>query len=134
MECSNAVGDGRRRPWTGDEAMQPLNPSGGAGGFPVAAESQRILALSDLTLRNLFITQGYHELSGALSRMLGSSANWCTFATWASKQAGQTIRREDLERFLEHEIRTVPGGCGWTRSPQRQPGSIRGSTLQGFAE
>ena len=89
--------------------MQPLNPSGGAGGFPVAAEIQRILALSDLTLRNLFITQGYHELSGALSRMLGSSANWCTFATWASKQAGQTIRREDLERFLEHEIRTVPG-------------------------
>jgi hypothetical protein len=37
--------------------MQPWSSSGGAGGFPVAAEIQRILALSDLTLRNLFITQ-----------------------------------------------------------------------------
>jgi len=27
-------------------------------------------------------------------------ANWCTFATWASRQAGQTIRQEDLARTL----------------------------------
>ena len=114
--------------------MQPLNLPGGAGVFPAIAEIERILAVSDLALRNLFITQGYHELSGALSRMLGSSANWCTFATWASKQAGQTIRREDLERFLENELRAAPGLSGsWARSPQRQPCSIRGSTLQGFA-
>ncbi len=31
----------------------------------------------------------------------GEYANWCTFATWASKQAGQTIREEDLSRTLE---------------------------------
>jgi hypothetical protein len=28
-------------------------------------------------------------------------ANWCTFATWASKQAGQSIRKEDLARTFE---------------------------------
>jgi hypothetical protein len=31
-------------------------------------------------------------------------ANWCTFATWASKQAGQSIRREDLLRALEARL------------------------------
>ncbi len=30
--------------------------------------------------------------------ILGPTANWSTFATWASKQAGQTIRKEDLAR------------------------------------
>src|SRR5207237_8919662 len=29
----------------------------------------------------------------------GQGANWCTYATWASRQAGRTIRGEDL---LEH--------------------------------
>src|SRR5207247_3875483 len=28
-------------------------------------------------------------------------ANWCTFATWASKQAGQSIRGDDLGRKIE---------------------------------
>ncbi|HYO89563.1 MAG TPA: hypothetical protein VER79_13010, partial [Candidatus Limnocylindrales bacterium] len=41
------------------------------------------------------------ELAAAVSLRTGPSANWCTFATWASKQAGQTIRREDLQRLLE---------------------------------
>jgi len=39
-------------------------------------------------VRNLRITQCYSALAGA--------ANWCSFATWVSKQAGQTIRGEDL--------------------------------------
>jgi hypothetical protein len=34
----------------------------------------------------------------------GECANWCTFATWASKQAGQTIRKEDLRRLLESRL------------------------------
>ncbi|HSG39764.1 MAG TPA: hypothetical protein VLE27_09020 [Thermoanaerobaculia bacterium] len=78
------------------------------GGFPPVEEIDRILELPDLVLRNLLITQSYHELSSALARMLGSASNWCTFATWASKQAGQTIRQEDLARVLEHEIETSP--------------------------
>jgi hypothetical protein len=52
-------------------------------------------------LRNLRITHAYHELSLAVADAVGPGANWCTFATWASKQAGQTIRAEDLGRKIE---------------------------------
>jgi hypothetical protein len=31
-------------------------------------------------------------------------SNWCTFATWASRQAGQTIRGEDLLDELQREL------------------------------
>ncbi len=39
---------------------------------------------------------------------MGPVANWCTFATWASKQAGQTIRRQDLQRSLEAMLQQEP--------------------------
>jgi hypothetical protein len=39
-----------------------------------------------------------------VASLRGLAANWCTFATWASKQAGRTIRREDLERAIEDEL------------------------------
>jgi hypothetical protein len=78
-------------------------------GFPSVAEIDRITAMSDLILRNLLITQSYHLLSTALARRLGTCANWCTYATWASKQAGQTIRREDLARILELQLASAPG-------------------------
>jgi hypothetical protein len=75
--------------------------------FPSVAEVERIAALDDPVKRNLWITQCYHELSAALSRRTGPSANWCTFATWASRQAGQTIRKEDLRRALESRLATA---------------------------
>jgi hypothetical protein len=59
-------------------------------------------------IRNLQITQAYHELSTAAAARLGQVANWCTFATWASKQAGRTIRKEDLRRNLEAAFRSSP--------------------------
>jgi hypothetical protein len=69
---------------------------------PTVAEVERIAALTDPVLRNLQITQCYWELSRAFAtRTGGKPANWCTFATWASKQAGQTIRKEDLARTFE---------------------------------
>jgi hypothetical protein len=71
-------------------------------------EVDRIAAIRDPTLRNLLITQCYHELSAAFAQRSGPSANWCTFATWASKQAGQTIRKEDLARTLESVLNTAP--------------------------
>src|SRR5688500_8568441 len=37
----------------------------------------------------------------------GRTANWCTFATWASRQAGQTIRKEDLRAKLRRELHLV---------------------------
>ncbi|UFH52413.1 hypothetical protein [Spirosoma sp. KNUC1025] len=65
------------------------------------ADLTRIVAVADPVVRNLQITQCYYELSTAFSSRTGPIANWCTFATWASKQAGQTIRREDFRRSLE---------------------------------
>ena len=76
--------------------------------IPTVAEVDRIAALVDPVIRNLHITQGYHELSAALAERTGTNANWCTFATWASKQAGQTIRKEDLARTLENALDTAP--------------------------
>ena len=69
--------------------------------FPPITEVERISALPDPVLRNLQITQCYYELALAMMERTGWSANWCTFASWASKQAGQTIRKEDLGRVLE---------------------------------
>ncbi len=68
---------------------------------PTTAEVDRIAALTDAVIRNYQITQSYHELSLVLAARTGQAANWCTFATWASRQAGQTIRKEDLARTLE---------------------------------
>lgn len=67
-------------------------------------EIERIANLTDPVLRNLQITQAYHELAQVMAQRTGPCANWCTFATWASKQAGQTIRKEDLGRALESTL------------------------------
>lgn len=75
---------------------------------PTVADVDRIVALGDPIVRNLQMTQCYHELASALATMTGSTANWCTFATWASKQAGQTIRREDLARTFENAMGKSP--------------------------
>ena len=72
-----------------------------AAPVPTVADVERITALPDPVLRNLLITQTYHELARAVAVRTGLCANWCTFATWASKQAGQTIRNEDFARLLE---------------------------------
>src|SRR5262249_322956 len=80
---------------------------------PTVADVDRIARGADPVLRNLQITQCYCEISQSATQWTGFSANWCTFATWASKQAGQTIRMEDLirafeERFyLSTEISTI---------------------------
>ncbi len=71
---------------------------------PTVDEVAAICADPDPIVRNLRITQAYAELSGALAARTGSGANWCTFATWASKQAGQTIRQEDLARRVEDDL------------------------------
>jgi len=56
-----------------------------------------IAAMSDPVLRNLCITQRYHEFAVALRDAgCGSDATWCAFAVWASKTAGATIRGEVL--------------------------------------
>jgi len=71
---------------------------------PTTADVTGIAALADDVLRNLRITQCYHELSLAVHQVTGIGANWCTFATWASKQAGHTIRKEDLADALRARL------------------------------
>jgi hypothetical protein len=68
---------------------------------PTTADVETIAASTDPLLRNLRITQSYHELAQATAALTGSGANWCAFATWASKQAGLTIRGEDLQRTAD---------------------------------
>ncbi len=75
---------------------------------PTPADVTRIAALADPIARNRQITQAYHDLAVALARRLPDGANWCAVATWASRQAGQSIRGEDLRQALArlvHESR-----------------------------
>ena len=71
----------------------------------------RIAGVADPIIRNLRITQAYHELSAAAATRIGPLANWSTYATWASKQAGRTIRQEDLQRALEAAFRSSPAAA-----------------------
>ena len=79
-------------------------PTGGRAA-PTPADVRRIAALPDPVTRNLQITQSYHELAVSMARLLPGGANWCAVATWASRQAGYSIRREDLRRALERLLR-----------------------------
>lgn len=75
---------------------------------PTIEEVRRIVAVADPVVRNLQITQAYHDLSTAMARFTGAGANWCTVATWASRQAGQSIRREDLLAALKRLLLETP--------------------------
>ncbi len=64
---------------------------------PVNPSVQEIASMTDPVLRNLHITQRYHELAiGLRDAGAGEDATWCAFAVWASKTAGATIRGEVL--------------------------------------
>ncbi|MGZ5246324.1 MAG: hypothetical protein ACXWV5_04670 [Flavitalea sp.] len=76
--------------------------------YPSVQQINDIVLSNNLINRNLQITQSYSELSNAMSRRTGQTSNWCTFATWASKQAGVTIRGEDLRRKLLEELSNDP--------------------------
>jgi hypothetical protein len=81
---------------------------------PTTADVRRICAISSQVIRNLEITNCYSRLAAAFSaRSGGPGANWCTYATWASRQAGETIRGEDL---LADVQRLLPEG-GWVLHP-----------------
>src|SRR5262245_60249541 len=71
-------------------------PERSNGTLPTLADVDAIAAGSDPVLRNLQITLSYSDLSIAIAVFMPVNAGWCTVATWASKQAGVTIRNEDL--------------------------------------
>jgi hypothetical protein len=66
----------------------------------------RIAAMDNPVLRNLEITECYANLSVGVRARTGGAADWCTFATWASRQAGRTIRGEDLLDNLDRRLGT----------------------------
>ena len=71
---------------------------------PSVADVAGIAAIQDRVIRNLAITACYADLAAATRVRLGMSADWCTFATWASRQAGSTIRGEDLHERLARRL------------------------------
>jgi hypothetical protein len=74
-------------------------------------------------LRNLLITQSYHDLSIGLSWLLGrENANWCNFATWASRTAGGFIRDEEVPSILREKLET---SSGYTEAKQRIKNSLQ---------
>jgi hypothetical protein len=76
--------------------------------IPTVEETERIAGIPDPVVRNLNITQCYYELSKAMGGLTGIYPSWCTFAVWASKQAGQSIRKEDLIRTFRYYFRHSP--------------------------
>jgi hypothetical protein len=64
-----------------------------------------ISEMEDPCLRNLWITQTYHDLGTRMSaRGLAPDATWALFAVWASKSAGRIIRGDELPALLRARI------------------------------
>jgi hypothetical protein len=80
---------------------------------PTVSDVTRIAAMDNPVLRNLEITECYADLSAAMRARTGGAADWCTFATWASRQAGSTIRGEDLVDNLDRRL----GRKKWLLAP-----------------
>jgi hypothetical protein len=85
---------------------------------PTVEEVERIVAVESPVVRNLEITYCYSRLAAACAERTGKGANWCTYATWASRQAGRTIRGEDLLERLELRL----GESRWVLHPFRSLG------------
>ena len=79
------------------EAKPPERP-------PTVDDVRRIVGIANPVIRNLEITQCYSRLSAAFATRVGEGANWCTYATWASRQAGRTIRGEDMLEHVQREL------------------------------
>ena len=80
---------------------------------PGTEDVRRIAAIENPVIRNLQITECYARLSAAFAARSGEGANWCSYATWASRQAGGTIRGEDLLEHLGREL----GRSRWLLHP-----------------
>lgn len=76
--------------------------------FPTPEDVARVAAMTDMAERNREVTLGYYALSQRFKNRIPEDANWTTFATWASAQAGRTIRKEDLLRTLERRLGDSP--------------------------
>lgn len=73
-------------------------------GVPTVEQVTHICGIRNRVLRNLEITECYARLSRAMRSRTADLANWCTFAAWASRQAGSTIRGEDFLAALRRHL------------------------------
>jgi len=117
-------------------------------GEAVLADIERVTKLEQPVIRNLWITQHYHSLMGLLAEVLGSgNANWSTFATWASKTAGQSIRGQEippemqqllseeakLQARLEPLLKAMPGAWAEQIDPLAIPKAVLGRVSEQIA-
>jgi len=87
---------------------------------PNVEEIREIVAIANPVIRNLRITDCYSRLAAEFTTRSGDGANWCSYATWASRQAGRTVRGEDLlehlgNRFARHRWALHPIRTLWRR-------------------
>lgn len=109
----------------------------------VLEEIQRVTEIEKPVIRNLWITQHYHSLMGALAEVIGgNNSNWSTFATWASKTAGQSIRGEEIPKELqlllaEQRVTTMlkmlPGDWAEELDPRAIPKAVLANVSQQIA-
>jgi len=114
----------------------------------VQGDIERVSAISVPVIRNLWITQHYHSLMGLLAVVIGGgNANWSTFATWASKTAGQSIRGEEIPReiqdllieeakvqeILSKTLKAIPGVWREELDPLAVPKAILGQVSDQIA-
>jgi hypothetical protein len=74
------------------------------------ARVDEIASMPNAAMRNLYITQAYHELAQKMGEIVGCSkdACWATFGCWASKTAGTFIRGQELPRVLQLTLKRHP--------------------------
>lgn len=103
------------------------------------ADVAAIAATAEPILRNHRITVGYWQLARALHARLPEGANWCAFGTWASRQAGCSIRKEDVERAVARRLRAKLEGRlvlremhQLLRIPEQRVARVAGALSQGL--
>jgi hypothetical protein len=89
---------------------QPAGAAFPADPILAPGDVRKVVALDDqAVLRNVFITQGYHDVSMAIvARTAGGDMNWCTLGSWASKTAGTFIRDEEVPKAFRKLLEGPP--------------------------
>ena len=77
---------------------------------PSVDEVQRIVAIESPVVRNLEITYCYRGSRRPRER-IGKGANWCTYATWASRQAGGRSAARTCSRTWSGGSGKAAGSC-----------------------
>ena len=73
-------------------------------------EVKNTIQLDNFVLRNLQVTNGYYRISQGMRKVIGSrNISWTTFATHASKTAGQALRHELMPRLVKSTMMRLAG-------------------------